>query len=538
MSKADILAGIGISVIVATVAIVERKRILNAIEAFAQSGQPAQSSNPGSSSSTQTPGTTPGSTGPTQGTGGPLSAAISADKTQGTAPMTVNFQSQVQGGVGTIQYRWAFGDGGVSFDPNPTYVFTAPGVYDVALSVVDSQGQQFTSYVSISTNNSAPPPPPSSTNPITAVTSSALSGAAPLTVGFSVSVLDPTSSVSWDFGDPNPTTSNPNTDTDLIVNHLYGRAGTYTVTLKVVSAKWGDQTKTFTVTVTSVASPINLYVSESQGVAPFSVAFSVALSVQQSSIMWDFGDGQKDTSNALAVNHTYQNSGTFNGSVTVTDLYGNVSKKPFTITVNINPLTQVTASIIAEPSQIGPNGEWYAGNVTMSGEAGGGTPPFTYSWDFGDGQTGTGLQATHAYAPGTYTIILTVKDSIGDMITASKAISIVAAPAQIGDVSIIIVSNQIIDQGGLQFNSLQLQVQNKRTDISISGFIDVRIFDSSGSEVGTAEQSNQVTIQPGSKTVIPPILSPGYTPGGNELIIDFYDFSVTAKALAEIIQSV
>jgi hypothetical protein len=40
--------------------------------------------------------------------------------------------------------------------------------------------------------------------------------------------------------------------------------------------------------------------------------------------------------------------------------------------------------------------------------------PFTYSWDFGDGQTGTGSSPTHEYdIPGSHAILVTVTDSAG-----------------------------------------------------------------------------------------------------------------------------
>ncbi len=35
----------------------------------------------------------------------------------------------------------------------------------------------------------------------------------------------------------------------------------------------------------------------------------------------------------------------------------------------------------------------------------------SYTWDFGDGSTGSGKQVTHKYKAGTYTVVLTVKDS-------------------------------------------------------------------------------------------------------------------------------
>jgi PKD repeat protein len=49
---------------------------------------------------------------------------------------------------------------------------------------------------------------------------------------------------------------------------------------------------------------------------------------------------------------------------------------------------------------------------TFGGLASGGVPPYSFSWDFGDGTSGFGSSVTHIYtAPGKYAVTLTVKDS-------------------------------------------------------------------------------------------------------------------------------
>jgi hypothetical protein len=53
-------------------------------------------------------------------------------------------------------------------------------------------------------------------------------------------------------------------------------------------------------------------------------------------------------------------------------------------------------------------------NQTCSfvGSAGGGVPPYSFSWSFGDGSSGFGGSVTHIYtAPGRYAVTLTVTDS-------------------------------------------------------------------------------------------------------------------------------
>jgi PKD repeat protein len=49
----------------------------------------------------------------------------------------------------------------------------------------------------------------------------------------------------------------------------------------------------------------------------------------------------------------------------------------------------------------------------------------TWTWDFGDGTSGAGAQASHAYSgPGSYTAKLTVTDDRGGSATATRAVTI------------------------------------------------------------------------------------------------------------------
>jgi PKD repeat protein len=56
-------------------------------------------------------------------------------------------------------------------------------------------------------------------------------------------------------------------------------------------------------------------------------------------------------------------------------------------------------------------------------------PPLTYDWDFGDGSTATGAQASHSFsAPGTYTVRLQVTDANTDANEQTRTINVAAGP--------------------------------------------------------------------------------------------------------------
>ncbi len=70
----------------------------------------------------------------------------SADRTSGSAPLTVNFSARPLNETGSVSYNWQFGDGGTSNEQNPTYTYTTPGNYVVLLSAEDSAENQFFSF--------------------------------------------------------------------------------------------------------------------------------------------------------------------------------------------------------------------------------------------------------------------------------------------------------------------------------------------------------------------------------------------------------
>ena len=67
-------------------------------------------------------------------------------------------------------------------------------------------------------------------------------------------------------------------------------------------------------------------------------------------------------------------------------------------------------------------------------------PLISYEWDFGDGQTATGLQASHTFAttetgPKSYEVSLTVTDSLGETDTESMIISLNNTPPEVNIIS-------------------------------------------------------------------------------------------------------
>jgi PKD repeat protein len=158
------------------------------------------------------------------------------------------------------------------------------------------------------------------------------------------------------------------------------------------------------------------------GPAPLLVAFASMPSGGQKpySFAWNFGDG--GTSTNQNPSHTYASPGTYNAFVAVTDSIGNFAVAPVTITVTGGP--SPGPSNLSVTAAVSPN--WGPGpplDVKFTSQAYGGTGPYTYSWDFGDGTGSSQEGPSHSYAAtGWYTPTVTATDSLGH--TASSRLTV------------------------------------------------------------------------------------------------------------------
>lgn len=82
-----------------------------------------------------------------------FSVQVKAEPLSGAAPLTVRFEGHIitQGEfpVSAYAFQWDFADGGTSNQQNPEHTFTAPGKYQVTLTVTDPCGQTRTGSVVI-----------------------------------------------------------------------------------------------------------------------------------------------------------------------------------------------------------------------------------------------------------------------------------------------------------------------------------------------------------------------------------------------------
>jgi PKD repeat protein len=139
---------------------------------------------------------------------------------------------------------------------------------------------------------------------------------------------------------------------------------------------------------------------------------------------WSFGDGSAGFGQTTS--HAYALPGTYYVTLTVIDPSG-LSASDYT-TANVYGGTPIPP---VGPISVSPGGP-YSGTpgqlLTFIGTVSGGpyTPyQYTYSWNFGDGYTGSGQTTSHAYiSAGNYTVTLTVLTATGQSGSGTTSASI------------------------------------------------------------------------------------------------------------------
>jgi PKD repeat protein len=120
---------------------------------------------------------------------------------------------------------------------------------------------------------------------------------------------------------------------------------------------------------------------------------------------WNFGDG--DTSTQQNPTHTYSEPGLHDVILVVTDSLSNEGSDTTYAYIGIgggNPSPNANGPYTGHPGE----------NIQFTGSVINGTSPYSWHWDFGDGNSSTEQNPIHAYSTeDTYTVVLNVEDFEG-----------------------------------------------------------------------------------------------------------------------------
>lgn len=137
----------------------------------------------------------------------------------------------------------------------------------------------------------------------------------------------------------------------------------------------------------------------------------------------------------VAMRHRYHAVGTYPLTLTVTDRAGQTHTVNTTVEVQAGdpPVAQIVAPAVVDENDA------TAGQWSVPFDASGSTDDngiFSYAWDFGDGNTATGVAPTHLYtAPGTYVVTLVVTDHASQQTTTTFTVQVAVNNPPVADTS-------------------------------------------------------------------------------------------------------
>lgn len=165
--------------------------------------------------------------------------------------------------------------------------------------------------------------------------------------------------------------------------------------------------------------------SPTSGSAPLTVTFDASASYDSDGSIvgysWNFGDGA--TGSGRVTGHTYTGNGTFTIRLTVTDNEGKTGSATKSITI-----VKVNDPPVAEFS-FSPTTGIFPLSVTFDASASWDPDGsiVQYSWDFGNGKTGSGQVVSNTYeSSGTFSVRLTVRDNNNATATKIRTIEVLS----------------------------------------------------------------------------------------------------------------
>jgi outer membrane protein assembly factor BamB/PKD repeat protein len=340
------------------------------------------------------------------------------------------FTSGVTGGMPPYSYTWTFGDG--SSPSNLTDVvhnYQAPGSYNASLRVTDLAGAQATVRLAVAVV--LPGAASFSLDPVDV--------GVPLWINYTPPAPSPSLTITWaDL--PPPCVSHDVLDLlcladapgnySITVNWANGTGARGSTSLRVLTVDRDPQ-----LVISAVPSP-------AAGASNVSVTTAVTGGTPPFQIELDFGDGSP-TVIAAEANHTYGGPGTYPISASLTDAGGGTATADSEFTVatphappplSVEAWGNVTKSdsggqyCVGNTGNLGLEPAW--DNVSFSARASNGTPPYSFTWSFGDGSPdAVGSTVVHNYTGhGVWNVLLTATDSQGATNSTSLIIRLAPPP--------------------------------------------------------------------------------------------------------------
>lgn len=234
--------------------------------------------------------------------------------------------------------------------------------------------------------------------------------------------------------------------------------------------------------------------STTSGDAPLQVIFDGSSSSSSEGVAsydWNFGDG--NTASGVLVTNIYS-GGDYTATLTVTDVDSNSAQMTVDISANITvvPVISASATTGAAPFVV-------MFDATESSSSAG---IDSYNWDFGDGNSATGVLATNTYmAIGEYSAVLTVTAVNGNYASTSMEIVVkrqgLLATAQ----GLETASTSIFPENFTPFSTNDLAEAGQPTLLNVtSSGITTGLTNLNNGIAGDASNNGQFTLVGGNAT--------------------------------------
>lgn len=345
-------------------------------------------------------------------------------------------------------------------DYKKDYLYPYPGTHTSTVVVTDEFGNKDKAEITVDVINRGPvfdatlkDSSDGSTHDITGGEEIAVYENNDVTMDFSDSYhREPRGELTYEWDDGTTT----HTSSTSSITTQWDTPGTYSNTA-LVKDQWGaTDGESFTVVVEAtqpvadVQGPNSAYTGETITLDP-SGSYVTDDAAEIVEYAWDFDNGiTRTTTTADTQDITYDNAGTYDVTLTVTDSNGRTDTTTHTVDVDkTNPVAVINA----------PNSASVDDTVTFDGSdsyvENDASTIQSYDWDFGDGSTATGDIVDYSYSDtGTYTVTLTVTDEYGNTDSSTHDIDITRGTTVIGETGEIGVSaGSADDWNTLYFNN-------------------------------------------------------------------------------------
>ncbi len=173
-------------------------------------------------------------------------------------------------------------------------------------------------------------------------------------------------------------------------------------------------------TLCGISQPYFYWVNNPNNVPVFHDTSTYASGWAPVSYVWDFGDGTSSTQPSPS--HVFANPGNYNVCMYVT---AQLQGSAITCTDTFCKMYSNCNGAVVATFNAAQQGN---GIVQFTGSGSSNYPPLVFTWDFGDGSSGTGASPVHTYStPGSYIVCLNVTDANGCSGSYCQAVTVTSS---------------------------------------------------------------------------------------------------------------